>query len=248
MLRSHLHLRRLSHQGSLRSHRRQEKLRRFHLPSHRSSKILHHLRMTSWTSPQRQKGGGSFLVRLGSGTPELPRISRKKGIKSDSELDSLVKKVIKEAESEDSCHLRAAHLILFQGSYHLHCRGAGGKMLTQPRVRRQTGNRTSALRMVLSSPKILSPPRWEGRDLVTTDITSDDADQEMVDVDPATGSHLASGAKRKGRSVSHGAKKRAHPPPSPRTSSAGAKARSPPAKKIASSNKMPRSASPQPKK
>ena len=85
------------------------------------------------------------------------------------------------------------------------------------------------------------------KDLMTTDITSDDADQEMVDVDPATGSHLASGAKRKGRSVSHGAKKRAHPPPSPRTSSAGAKARSPPAKKIASSNKMPRSASPQPK-
>ena len=80
---------------------------------------------------------------------------------------------------------------------------------------------------------------------MTMEITSDDADQEMADVDPATGSHLASGAKRKGRSVSHGAKKRAHPPPSPRTSSAGAKARSPPAKKIASSNKMPRSASPQ---
>ena len=81
------------------------------------------------------------------------------------------------------------------------------------------------------------------------DVTSDDAeaDQEMVNVDPAAGSHLASGGKRKGRPASHGAKKRALPPKSPRTSSVGAKAKSPPPSRPASANKMPRSTSPQTK-
>ena len=69
----------------------------------------------------------------------------------------------------------------------------------------------------------------------------------MVNVDPAAGSHLASGGKRKGRPASHGTKKRALPPKSPRTSSVGAKAKSPPPSRPASANKMPRSTSPQTK-
>ena len=83
------------------------------------------------------------------------------------------------------------------------------------------------------------------KDLLTMDVTSDtEGDKEMVDIH-----HLSSG-KRKGRPASHGAKKRALPPKSPRTSSVGAsesakvKAPSPPPRP-ASANKMPRSASPQ---
>ena len=86
------------------------------------------------------------------------------------------------------------------------------------------------------------------KDLLTMDVTSDaEEDKEMVDI-----THLSSG-KRKGRPASHGAKKRALPPKSPRTSSVGAsesakaKASSPPPPRAASANKMPRSASPQTK-
>ena len=177
---------------------------------------------------------------------ELPRISRKKGIKSDSELDSLVKKVIKEAESSPpttseqltSSSSKAAITSIAEEPAKDADAAEVEKANWEPDFSFEDGPEQS---------KDTVTSKMGRKDLMTMDITSDDADQEMADVDPATGSHLASGAKRKGRSVSHGAKKRAHPPPSPRTSSAGAKARSPPAKKIASSNKMPRSASPQPK-
>ena len=192
------------------------------------------------SATEGEEGGSSSAWDLVP--PELPRISRKKGIKSDSEIDSLVKKVIKEAESsppDTSGQLTTSSKAAITSIAEEPAKDAdaaeGEKSNWEPDFSFEDGPEQS---------KDTVTSKMGRKDLMTMDVTSDDADQEMADADPATG---ASSSKRKGRPASHGAKKRALPPQSQRTSSAGAKARSPPATRMPSANKMPRSASPQPK-
>ena len=196
------------------------------------------------SATEGEEGGSSSAWDLVP--PELPRVARKKGVKSDSELDSLVKKVIKEAES--SPPVTSEQLTTSSSS-----KAAITSIAEEPAKEADAAEAEnwepdfSFEDGPEQTSKDTVTAKMGRKDLMTMDVTSDDADQEMADVDPATGSRLASGAKRKGRSVSHGAKKRALPPKSPRTSSVGAKAKSPPATRPASANKMPRSSSPQPK-
>ena len=89
--------------------------------------MLHLLRddILDFTSAtEGEEGGSSSAWDL---VPqELPKIARKIGTKSDSELDYLMKKVIKEAESSPPDTSKQAHrlLLFLQGGHHLHCRGA----------------------------------------------------------------------------------------------------------------------------
>ena len=163
-------------------------------------------------------------------------------MKSDSELDSLVKKVIKEAESSppdtskqltaSSSSSKAAITSIAEEPTE---EAEAEKTPSEPDFSFEDGPEQSKDTVTTALGR---------KDLLTMDVTSDDAeaDQEMVNVE----NHPTSG-KRKGRPASHGAKKRALPPKSPRTSSVGAKAKSPPPSRPASANKMPRSASPQTK-
>ena len=202
------------------------------------------LEFTSAT--EGEEGGSSSAWDLVP--PEQPRIARKKVVKSDSELDSLVKKVIKEAESSppitseqlttSSSSSKAAITSIAEEPTKEAEAAEAEKSNWEPDFSFEDGPEQSKDTVTSSMGR---------KDLMTMDVTSDEGDQEMADVDPSTGSHLASGAKRKGRSVSHGAKKRALPPKSPRTSSVGAKAKSPQPIRPASANKMPRSSSPQAK-
>ena len=198
------------------------------------------------SATEGEEGGSSSAWDLVP--PEQPRIARKKGVKSDSELDSLVKKVIKEAESSppttseqlttSSSSSKAAITSVAEEPAKEAEAAEAEKSNWEPDFSFEDGPEQSKDTVTSTMGR---------KDLMTMDVTSDDADQEMADVEPGTGSHLASGGKRKGRSVSHGAKKRALPPKSPRTSSVGAKAKSPPTTRPASANKMPRSSSPQAK-
>ena len=169
--------------------------------------------------------------------PPERRIARKKGTKSDSELDVLMKKVIKEAEASPP---------------------DASKQLTA-----SSSSSKAAITSIAEEPteeaeaeKTPSEPDFsfedgpeQSKDTVTTAMGRKDLFTMDVTSDPEA-DHPASG-KRKGRPASHGAKKRALPPKSPRTSSVGAsakaKATSPPPSRPASANKMPRSASPQTK-
>ena len=176
------------------------------------------------SATEGEEGGSSSAWDLVP--PELPRVSRKKGVKSDSEIDSLVKKVIKEAESSppitseqlttSSSSSKEAITSIAEEPAKEADAAEAEKANWEPDFSFEDGPEQTSKDTVTS--------KMGRKDLMTMDITSDDADQEMADVDPGTGSHLASGAKRKGRSVSHGAKKRALPPKSPRTSSVGRKA------------------------
>ena len=175
------------------------------------------------------------------------KIARKKGVKSDTELDSMMKKVIKEAESSppgSSAQVTAAASssskeIITPIAEESPPEAEAEKTPSEPDFSFEDGPEPSKEAVTSTMGR---------KNLMTAmDIASDDAegDKEMVNVDLAK-DHPASG-KRKGRPASHSAKKRALPPKSPRTSSAGAKPKSPPPSAASSSNKMPRSASPQAK-
>ena len=172
------------------------------------------LEFTSAT--EGEEGGSSSAWDLVP--PELPKISRKKGTKSDSELDSLMKKVIKEdlltppSSSPPPPSSKAAITSIAEEPTE---DAEAEKTPSEPDFSFEDGPEQSKDTVTAAMGR---------KDLLTMDVTSDDAeaDQEMVNVD-----HPASG-KRKGRPASHGAKKRALPPKSPRTSSVGARAKSPP--------------------
>ena len=196
--------------------------------------------------------------------PPERRIARKKGVKSDSEIDSLVKKVIKEAEQVapvtadkvTSSSVTSSSVTSAKEAVPSIAEDAAGEAAAE--VQGDEAEEAAAA----------AKPNWEPdfsfedapvapskdvlttklgcKNLMTSGVTAEDEDSEMADADAPAASHLGSSSKRKGRSSSQGAaKKRALPPKSPRTSSVGAKAKSPPATRPASANKMPRSSSPQ---
>ena len=201
------------------------------------------LEFTSATEGEAESSSAWELV------PGERQIARKKGVKSDSELDDLMKKVIKEAEGSPP---------------------SSSKPLTSASSKAAVTSIPEEPAEEVEAEKSPSEPDFsfedgpeQSKEIVTTgmgrkdllkmdvaDVTSDaEGDKEMVDIN-----HPPSG-KRKGRPASHGAKKRALPPKSPRTASDGAgesasakaKAASPPPSRATSANKMPRSASPQAK-
>ena len=178
--------------------------------------------------------------------PQEQRIARKKGVKSDSELDVMMKKVIKEAEEsppDTSKKLTAA-----SSSSKAAITSIAEEPAEEAEAEKTPSEPDFSFEDGPEQSKDTVTTAMGRKDLLTMDVTSDaEGDQEMVNID-----HPTSG-KRKGRPASHGAKKRALPSKSPRTSSVGAsesakaKAASPPPSRPASANKMPRSASPQTK-
>ena len=203
------------------------------------------LEFTSATEGEAESSSAWELV------PGERQIARKKGVKSDSELDDLMKKVIKEAEgsppssskpltSTSSASKAAVTSIPEEPAEEIEVE----KSPSEPDFSFEDGPEPS--KDVLTS----GMGRKDLLKMDDTAVTSDaEGDKEMVDIN-----HPPSG-KRKGRPASHGAKKRALPPKSPRTASVGAgesasaktKAASPPPSRATTSNKMPRSASPQAK-
>ena len=178
--------------------------------------------------------------------PQERQIARKKGVKSDSELDVLMKKVIKEAE--ESPPDTSKQLTSTSSSSKAAITSIAEEPAEEAEAEKTPSEPDFSFEDGPEQSKDTVTTAMGRKDLLTMDVTSDaEADQEMVNID-----HPTSG-KRKGRPASHGAKKRALPPKSPRTSSVGAsasakaKASSPPPSRPASANKMPRSASPQTK-
>ena len=189
------------------------------------------------------------------------KIARKKGVKSDSEIDSLVKKVIKEAEEPTQAQVTSKDVTSSAGASSTSAKDAVASIPEDPAAEtaEEEGSKAEALAAEKSSweadfslEDAPTPPSKDvlstgmGREnLMVPGVTAEDEDSEMAEADPAAVGHLGSSAKRKGRSTSQGAAtKRALPPKPPRASSVGPKAKSPPADKPASANKMPRAASP----
>ena len=200
------------------------------------------LEFTSATEGEAESSSAWELV------PGERQIARKKGVKSDSELDMMMKKVIKEAEESppsSSKPLTSASSL---------SKAAVTSIPEEPAEEAEAEKPPSepdfSFKDGPEQAKDVVTTALGRKDLLTMDVTSDaEGDKEMVDIN-----HPPSG-KRKGRPASHGAKKRALPPKSPRTASVGAgesasakgKAVSPQPSRPASANKMPRSASPQAK-
>ena len=192
------------------------------------------------------------------------KIARKKGVKSDSEIDTLVKKVIKEAEQQAPVTSDKLTSDKVTSSSSTTAKDVVASIAEDPAAEAAAEAQGDEAEEAAAAAKANWEPDFSFEDapvppskdvlttklgrknLMTSGVTADDEDSEMADADTAAASHLGSSSKRKGRSSSQGAaKKRALPPKSPRTSSVGAKAKSPPTIRPASANKMPRSASPQ---
>ena len=183
--------------------------------------------------------------------PGERQIARKKGVKSDSELDDLMKKVIKEAEGSPPSSSKP--LTSLSSSSKAAVTTIPEEPAEEIDVEKSPSEPDFSFEDGPEPAKDVVTTGMGRKDLLKMDdaaVTSDaEGDKEMVDI-----SHPSSG-KRKGRPASHGAKKRALPPKSPRTASVGAgeggsaktKAASPPPSRASSANKMPRSASPQAK-
>ena len=195
-----------------------------------------------------------------------PKIARKKGVKSDTEIDTMLKKAIKEAELPEKGQINPKDVTSSSAASSTPKKDAVTSIpedLTAEAAE-EAGDKAEAQ----AAEKAITAA-WEAdfsledaptpvsKDVLTTGmgrknlmvagVTPEDDDSEMAEADPeAAASHLGSSAKRKGRSTSQGAaQKRALPLKSPRAAFAGPKAKSPPAEKPASANKMPRAASPQ---
>ena len=203
------------------------------------------LEFTSATEGEAESSSAWELV------PGERQIARKKGVKSDSELDDLMKKVIKEAEGSPPSSSKP--LTSMSSSSKAAVTTIPEEPAEEIEVEKSPSEPDFSFEDGPEPAKDVVTTGMGRKDLLKMDdaaVTSDaEGDKEMVDI-----SHLQSG-KRKGRPASHGAKKRALPPKSPRTASVGAgesasaktKAASPPSSRGTSANKMPRSASPQAK-
>ena len=200
------------------------------------------LEFTSATEGEAESSSAWELV------PGERQIARKKGVKSDSELDVFMKKVIKEAE--ESPPASSKPLTSASSSSKAAVTSIPEEPAEEAEAEKTPSEPDFSFEDGPEQSKDTVTTAMGRKDLLTMDVTSDtEGDKEMVDIH-----HLSSG-KRKGRPASHGAKKRALPPKSPRTASVGAgesasaktKAASPQPSRPASANKMPRSASPQAK-
>ena len=200
------------------------------------------LEFTSATEGEAESSSAWELV------PGKRQIARKKGVKSDSELDMMMKKVIKEAE--ESPPSSSKPLTSVSSSSKAAVTSIPGEPAEEAEAEKSPSEPDFSFEDGPEQAKDVVTSALGRKDLLTMDVTSDtEGDKEMVDINqPPSG-------KRKGRPASHGAKKRALPPKSPRAPSVGAgesasakaKAASPQPSRPASANKMPRSASPQAK-
>ena len=193
------------------------------------------------------------------------KIARKKGVKSDTEIDSMPKKAIKEAEQPEKAQVTSKDVTASSGASSTSAKDVAASIPEDPAAEAAEEEGSKAEALAAEKPvtsgweadfSLEDAPTPPSKDVLTTSmgrknlmvagVTPEDEDSEMAEADPVAMSDLGSSAKRKGRSTSQGAaKKRALPLKSPRASSVGPKAKSPPAEKPASANKMPRAASPQ---
>ena len=183
------------------------------------------------------------------------KVSRKKGVKSDSEMDTLLKRVIKEAEASPPSKLEPLTASSSSSKADIIPKDDNTSKAAITSIAEEPAAEASAeaskedwqepdfsFEDGPEVPKDTVTTQLGRKNLMTTEgameVTSGEEDHPMVNVEADAEGHPA---KRKGRPASHGAKKR--------TASAGggSKAKSPPPKKAAISNKIPRAASPQPK-
>ena len=223
-------------------------------------------------SPVPPTGEDADLLEFTSATEEgsssawelVPekRISRKKGVNSDSELDHLVKKLVQEeAEQTKLTSLKAAAITSSSGASSTSVIDVTTPIPEDAAAETAEDEGTKAEGEAADKPVVTSDSNWEpdfsfedappapskesltsgmGRkNLISTVDNPEDADSEMQDVEPPV-AHLGV-SKRKERSTSQGsAKKRAISLRSPRA--AGPKSKSPSVQKPV--NKIPRASSP----
>ena len=147
--------------------------------------------------------------------PGERQIARKKGVKSDSELDVFMKKVIKEAE--ESPPASSKQLTSASSSSKAAVTSIPEEPAEEADAEKTPSEPDFSFEDGPEQSKDTVTTAMGRKDLLTMDVSSDaEGDKEMVDIN-----HPPSG-KRKGRPASHGAKERALPPKSPRTSSVGA--------------------------
>ena len=197
------------------------------------------------------------------------RVARKIGVKSDGELDHLLKKVAKEAKEQPLTSPSVAAITSSSAAASTSSKDlfattpeditaekdaeqeAGEKAEEEAAEKRvTTEDDVNWQQADFSFEDAPPPPSKEsltsvlGRKNLTA--VAEDSDSEMPDAQPAP--HLGSSSKRKGRSTSpRGAKKRALPLKSPRASSAGPKLKAAPVPKSLNKILKDREASPQPK-
>ena len=121
------------------------------------------------------------------------KIARKKGVKSDTEIDSMLKKAIKEAEQPEKAQVTSKDVTASSDASSMEADFSLEDAPTPP------------------SKDVLTTSMGR-KNLMVAGVTPEDEDSEMAEADPAAMSHLGSSTKRKGRSTSQGAaKKRALP-------------------------------------
>ena len=194
------------------------------------------------------------------------KVARKVGVKSDSELDHLLKKLIKEAKEQPLTSSSAAAVTSSSAAASTSSKDLFATIpkdiIAEKNAEQEAGEQAekeAAEKPVTTEDDVNwqqadfsfeDPPPPLSKESLTSVLgrknltaVAEDSDSEMPDVQPA--SHLGSSSKRKGRSTSQG--ERALPLKSPRSSSAGPKLKAAPVPK--SSNKIPkdREASPQAK-
>ena len=191
------------------------------------------LEFTSATEGEAESSSAWELV------PGERQIARKKGVKSDSELDVFMKKVIKEAE--ESPPSSSKPLTSASSSSKAAVTSIPEEPAEEAEAEKTPSEPDFSFEDGPEQSKDTVTTALGRKDLLTMDVTSDtEGDKEMVDINqPPSG-------KRKGRPASHGAKKRALLPKSPRAPSVGAgesasakaKAVSPQPSRPASANKI----------
>ena len=199
-------------------------------------------------TPQKVKASSSAWEVV----PEK-KVARKIGVKSDSELDHLLKKVVKEAKEQPLTSSSAAAVTSSSAAASTSSKDLFATIpedITAEKDAEQEAGEKAEEEAAEKPITTEDDVNWQQADFSFEDappppskesLTSvlgrknltavaEDSDSEMPDVQPAP--HLGSSSKRKGRSTSQGgAKKRALPLKSPRSSSAGPKLKASPVPK-----------------
>ena len=212
-----------------------------------SSKAAEKTALTSPLEPEKRKDpADDDILEFTSATEGEPsssawdlvpevKIARKKGVKSDSELDHMVKKAVREEakqrELASKAQVTSAAVATSSGASSTSVKDAVTSIPEDPAAEaaEEEGSEaeaeaiekaiTAAWEADFSLEDAPTPP---SKDVLTTGmgrkklmvaaVTPEDEDSEMPEADVAAASHLGPSAKRKGRSTSQGAaKKRALP-------------------------------------
>ena len=156
------------------------------------------------------------------------KIARKKGVNSDSEIDHMLKKAIKEeAEQQEKAQVTPADVTASSGAPSTSGKDVVASIPEDPAAEAAEEEGSKAQALAAEKPitsnweadfSLEDAPTPRSKDVLTTGtgrknlmvagVTPEDEDSEMAEADPAATSHLGSSAKRKGRSTSQGAAKR----------------------------------------